>query len=786
MAATTSEPPVDASAEQNQEVRGAQHWLAPAVGAMDVTVAQASMFLGIFLCLGVLVFGFLLVYLLRRFSVSWFPEAWVFFGLGLCIAGASSMTFLPDLGPVVSELRQSFPNVFFVMLLPPIIFESGYSLDKAPFFSNFGAICLFALLGTFVSTLVVAVAMWGVGAMGGSYAVGFLDALTFGAIISATDPVTVLAVFQELGVDRTLYALIFGESVLNDAVAIVLLHSLLVFQTESATASSGFLAVFSFLVVFVGSLAIGVGVGVLGALLFKHVALKHRHRPIERVLFALLPFVAYMLAEALRLSGVVAILFTGIATSHYTSRNVTASTRRFSRILFRMLASAAEALVFVTIGVATPPLLSSALAAAHSGTLWMGLLAVAVGRYATVKLCAGFSNLSRPAASQIVAPFPFVLWFSGLRGGVAFALAASSVGAMVDRTWAQVQEIVCLFIVVTTMISIGGTVGPLAGALGLSGADASSGGTTAVAMAGADAHTTGVCHNDAAAPTSLVGVDGTPFAAGGEELGAASGPDQRGTKHHWASRKARHQGLPPMTDRSVSMASDPADGGSPSRPDETGTERERGSDPTADRAVEDMVLSLRGHVTYGVVWMGGFLALVLKGVGLGLGPVAEHALGLLDDTGRSQGLWMFLRRSCQCCRCSGSTARCCVGSRVEYRPLECGQRRDGGEQDDEEPPDAAEEDVRHPSIAAASGSGASSPHPVFTVAEALRNNDAQRTGVVRSILQAAPSLEDLARFESRVLTPLFTTPGGNPQGGGAPAQDATDTAHVDTRASSQV
>ena len=426
------------------------------------------MFLGIFLCLGVLIFGFLLVFLLRRYSVSWFPEAWAFFILGLLIAAVSTSGLLPGLGPVVVKLRGSFPNLFFVMLLPPIIFESGFSLDKASFFSNFGAICLYALLGTFLSCGVVGGVVWLMGLSGAMYSPSLLDAFTFGAIISATDPVTVLTVFQELGVHRTLFSLVFGESVLNDAVAIVLLHSLLMFQALPLTFSSVADAVVGFVVVFAGSLIIGVAIGVIGALLFKHVNLRARHRPIERALFALLPFLAYMLAEALRLSGVVAILFTGIATSHYTARNVTASTRRFSRVMFRLLASIAEALVFVSIGVATPPILFSAASSAPASALWTGLLAVAVGRYANVRACTALANAGRTADNAIDAPFPFVMWFSGLRGGVAFALASSSRAAMADQKWGAIQESACLFIVVVTMTTVGGTVGPLARWLGLS------------------------------------------------------------------------------------------------------------------------------------------------------------------------------------------------------------------------------------------------------------------------------------------------------------------------------
>lgn len=85
------------------------------------------------------------------------------------------------------------------------------------FFANFGSICVYAFLGTTLSAAVIGVGMYLVGQAGATYAMSLLDCLIFGAITSATDPVTVLAVFSHLGAEPNLHALVFGESVLNDA-----------------------------------------------------------------------------------------------------------------------------------------------------------------------------------------------------------------------------------------------------------------------------------------------------------------------------------------------------------------------------------------------------------------------------------------------------------------------------------------------------------------------------------------------------------------------------------------
>jgi sodium/hydrogen exchanger-like protein 6/7 len=116
------------------------------------------------------------------------------------------------------------PEIFFNVLLPPIIFHAGYSMKRKHFFKNFGAILLFAFFGTLLSAFCTGGFMYIIVSMFSSIRsyVSFSDCLFFGAIISATDPVTVLAIFNDQKVNVNLYALIFGESILNDAVSIIL------------------------------------------------------------------------------------------------------------------------------------------------------------------------------------------------------------------------------------------------------------------------------------------------------------------------------------------------------------------------------------------------------------------------------------------------------------------------------------------------------------------------------------------------------------------------------------
>lgn len=122
------------------------------------------------------------------------------------------------------DLKATFdPEIFFNIILPPIIFYAGYSLKRKYFFRNLGTILTFAIIGTSLSALLIGSLMYGaVQMMPSKNSFTFLDTLYFGALISPTDPLTILAIFSDKHVDVNLYALVFGESVLNDAVAIVL------------------------------------------------------------------------------------------------------------------------------------------------------------------------------------------------------------------------------------------------------------------------------------------------------------------------------------------------------------------------------------------------------------------------------------------------------------------------------------------------------------------------------------------------------------------------------------
>ena len=188
-----------------------------------------------------------------------------------------------DVQTLVNNVLSFSPNAFFVALLPPIIFNSGYHLQKELFFRHIGPITLLAVVGTLVSTIVVAVSLKFVtvfGWLGGGGGAGaeegennnaffvptFSELLTFGALISATDPVSTLAVFQAKRVDPQLFYMVFGESVLNDAVGLVLFETFRKFVQRDNGAGKIAMGFVEFLVGFcldaVASPLLGWGMGV--------------------------------------------------------------------------------------------------------------------------------------------------------------------------------------------------------------------------------------------------------------------------------------------------------------------------------------------------------------------------------------------------------------------------------------------------------------------------------------------------------------------------------------------
>jgi sodium/hydrogen exchanger-like protein 6/7 len=342
-------------------------------------------------------------------------------------------------------------EIFFNIILPPIIFHAGYSMKRKNFFRNLGAILMFALLGTTIACISTGIMVYGsVHAFNSLNYFTFTDSLYFGAMISATDPVTVLAIFNDLNVDVDLYAIIFGESVLNDAVCLVLANSIEKY-VGNAIATGGlvrfdrdlmFKSFGNFFLVFFGSFAIGSGMGCLTALMTKFTYI--RDFPLlETTLFVLMSYSTFLASEAAGLSGIVAVLFCGIFQAHYTFNNLSNESKQRTRDLFELFNFLAENFIFIYIGITLFTFPN------HNWSfkfIVISLMAIALARVLCVVFLSFLLNLFRK--NPISWRWQTMIIFSGLRGAFAFALAIRNVSTQARSLMYTTTSIIVICTVV--------------------------------------------------------------------------------------------------------------------------------------------------------------------------------------------------------------------------------------------------------------------------------------------------------------------------------------------------
>jgi NhaP-type Na+/H+ or K+/H+ antiporter len=284
---------------------------------------------------------------------------------GAAAAAAADNTSLAALAALLSF----DPHIFFYALLPPIIFCSGFNLRRELFYRHIKPIVLFACFGTAVSALATGgllclARVWFSSGVddnddGTGFAPTIMELFTFGALISATDAVSVLAIFQKKRVDPHLFSLVFGESALNDAVALVLFHVFAHFVVAmqyhdyagvGSIVQRVLIFVLEFLLTAILSPMLGIGLGVVVALIFKHCDLRH-HPKLELTIYCLLMYIPFLIAEECHLSGIVAIFFTGMSASRYVNPNVSATTQRHADAVFHLAAYVAETAIFLELGL---------------------------------------------------------------------------------------------------------------------------------------------------------------------------------------------------------------------------------------------------------------------------------------------------------------------------------------------------------------------------------------------------------------------------------------------------
>ena len=369
-------------------------------------------------------------------------------------------------------------ELFLYVLLPPIIFEAGFSLSRRHFFDNLATILLFAVAGTIITTFVIGQTIYAAGSAqyfvskpsGYADALDFttpLDSYLFGALISATDPVATLSIMGAVNADPIVYTLIFGESVLNDAVAIVLVRILedmgrLGFSNPGAYVNG----ILQFFAVSFGSLLVGLAVSAASAILLNRCDLTH-HPSFELSIVLLVGYAAYATAEASGGSGILALFATGVLCGHYHVQSLSEKARDAAGVTLKALAHLAETAVFAYMGVDLFAMTGSgvsAFAGAHKafnssmaaaagvaggaaaaasppsappsdggvesgetaniiGFVFFALLVVILARVVVILPLCLLANCFRGRGRTLSRRAMAMLVFAGLRGAIAFALA---------------------------------------------------------------------------------------------------------------------------------------------------------------------------------------------------------------------------------------------------------------------------------------------------------------------------------------------------------------------------
>lgn len=280
------------------------------------------------------------------------------------------------------------------------------------------------------------------------------EALAYGSLISAVDPVATIAIFNAMKVDPVLNMLVFGESILNDAVAIVLSNLFQKASTWDGTSQeSMIIKVFhQFFHMMVLSALLGAVFAVISALVLKHVNLR-RTPSLEMGMMLVFCYVPYGLAEAVELSGIMALLFSGIVASHYTHQNLSLVTQINLQHTLRTLAFLAETSVFAYTGMA----MFSFEHHFEPSFCFGSIILILVGRAANIFPLSAIVNKFRVV--KINKRMQFVMWFSGLRGAIAYVLSLH-----MELENSEKRHIVItgtLVTVIFTIVVLGGLTYPL-------------------------------------------------------------------------------------------------------------------------------------------------------------------------------------------------------------------------------------------------------------------------------------------------------------------------------------
>ncbi len=334
------------------------------------------------------------------------------------------------------------PQALLVFLILPLLFEGSLRLAPGDLRAYGGLIAALAVLGTVAAAAAIA------GAAGALTHLPVRAALLLGAIAAAIDPVSVLALIREARLDHRLGAILEGEAVLNDGVAIVL------FTLAAAPRTPGLLDAAGR---FVWLLAAGATVGLMLGIAVCYGLGRIRQPLVEALGSLILAVGAFLAADSLGASGVIAVVLAGIVFGSYGLQNLTEAAQQAVRTLWDVIAFLANSALFLLIGLEVP----SGLLVRHAGLIGIVIVVALAVRAATVH---AFATLRPRGAAPLPRAWRHLLVWGGLRGGVALALVLDLPADLPGR---EPVAAAVFGLVVFTLLGQGLTMKPVLRAVGL-------------------------------------------------------------------------------------------------------------------------------------------------------------------------------------------------------------------------------------------------------------------------------------------------------------------------------
>jgi len=354
------------------------------------------------------------------------------------------------MGPEIEETGFGHDLIFFVFL-PPLLFQGAFHMNLNSLLDQFWPIVCFAVPGVIVSTLLVGGV---VGWLGGISSM--MVAILFGALISPTDPVSVLSLFKAVGAPEDLKTIVEGESLFNDATGVVLFTILL----KALVGGQGFgfgQAVYEFAKVSVGGLLLG---AVLGWIVFKIMRHIEDHL-LENALCLVLAYGSFWLAEIMHLSGVIGTVMAGLMIGNYGRQlSMSEKTTQTVETFFESIGFLINSFLFILIGLE--------LREVPANIMWMTVfVAIAAMLIARAAVSYSFYWLLNQVGTKRPKKWKHILFWGGLRGSIPIALLLQLPNEGILATWRPVLLVTGFGCVFFSLVVQGITMGPLMRKLGI-------------------------------------------------------------------------------------------------------------------------------------------------------------------------------------------------------------------------------------------------------------------------------------------------------------------------------